>query len=115
MVKKRVRNRKISKSSVSKRSISTNNRDLQLANLLSPKCRLNSLAFGYSLGILSAVLTLIMSLLAQFSFAFNIGMMQKYGMFVNFGFLGILFPVIGMGIYGFIVGYALAWLYNRFS
>ncbi len=80
------------------------------------KEKINSIALGYSLAIISAGTMLLAGLFGMSSYGYMGGysymMSHMYG---GFGVFGILSGIIWAGILGFVWGWLIARLYNRFA
>lgn len=76
--------------------------------------KLNELALGYSLAIISAACMLLLSIGAYLGFynSFAVMMMQIH-MFYSLSVFGILAGMIEAAVWGFIAGYAIALVYNK--
>lgn len=78
--------------------------------------KLDGVAFGYSLAILSGLWMLILGILGSLGYAAGaIAWMQTYHLFFNITFIGVVTGIIEAGIYGFVIGWLLAYFYNRFA
>jgi hypothetical protein len=79
------------------------------------KIKLNALALGYSLAIISAGMMLFMGLFGSSYGYMGGGMMMQWQILVGFSFFRVIFGVIGAGIVGFMWGWLIASLYNKFA
>lgn len=78
--------------------------------------KLNGKALGYSLAILSGLWMLILGILGLLGYAAeSIAWMQTHHLFFNVSFTGILTGIIEASVYGFVIGWLLAYLYNKFA
>jgi len=78
--------------------------------------RINPYALGYSLGILSELFTLVISILGKFGYAlswveFYKGMLIMYSLKIT----GIILGTAESALCGLIFGFLLGWLYNKLS
>ena len=79
------------------------------------KAKLNPLAIGYALAIVSALSMLILGILANLGIYTGAAqMMQSCHMFFSLSIGGIIGGMIEAAIYSFILGYVFGWLYNKF-
>ncbi len=77
--------------------------------------RLKPLALGYSAAIISAVCMVLLGLFGRMGiYTGAAGMMQQWHMFFGISILGVIFGAIEAAVLGFIWGYVLAWVYNKF-
>lgn len=79
--------------------------------------KLNAKAIGLAAAVISAVLWFLMM---SFSLITNIGeiTMTELGSYhpgFSYSWLGMVVVVIESFVYNFIIGYAFAWFYNKFS
>lgn len=78
--------------------------------------KLNGVALGYSLAILSGLWMLILGILGSLGYAAGaIAWMQSHHLFFNITLLGVVTGIIEAGVYGFIIGWLTANFYNRFA
>lgn len=78
--------------------------------------KLNELALGYSLAILSGLCMLALGILGNLGlYLGGVGMMQEWHMFFSLSFTGIITGIIEALIYGFVGGWLIAYFYNRFA
>lgn len=77
--------------------------------------RLNELALGYALAIISALTMLLMGILGNLGiYSGAVQMMQQWHIFFSLSIIGIIAGMIEAAIVSFIVGYAFALVYNKF-
>lgn len=77
--------------------------------------KLNELALGYSLAIISAVSMFLLGILGYTEiYSGMINMMMQGHMFFSVNPLGIITGMIEGAIWGFIGGWLVAWVYNKF-
>ena len=80
------------------------------------KTELNPFATGCSAGIISAVLMLILGIFGNLGFYLGaVNMMQQWHMFFSLSIGGIIAGMIEASVISFLVGYAFAFVYNKFS
>ena len=112
VVKKAAPKRKIAK----KRKVSRSPKTVSLSGIFTTKKRLNPTALGLSLGLVSALITLFISLLSRFGYmqtsakilaGCRIFYSQKVG--------GILLGSLESAVYAFFIGALIAWFYNKFA
>ncbi|HLD06611.1 MAG TPA: DUF5676 family membrane protein [Candidatus Nanoarchaeia archaeon] len=78
--------------------------------------QLNELALGYAGAVVGAGCVLILSIISPWGmYAGAMQLMRQRHMFWSSGFGGTLGGIVEAAVLSFIAGYALAWLYNRFS
>lgn len=78
--------------------------------------KLNSLALGYAVGILSGLCMLLLGILGTLGiYSGAAEMMQQWHMLFSLSVFGIITGIIEAAIIGFLAGYALAWVYNKFA
>jgi len=78
--------------------------------------KLNELALGYSVAIISAVSMLLLGVLGPLGiYSGMASMMQDGHMFFALSPLGVIFGIIEAGILGFLGGFLTAKLYNIFA
>ncbi len=78
--------------------------------------KLNELALGYAGGIVSGAAILLLGLLGNAGMYRGAAqMMMQSHMFFSLTPLGIITGIIEAAILGFIVGYAIAFAYNKFA
>ena len=76
----------------------------------------NELAVGYAGAVVGAGCVLILSIISPWGmYTGAMQMMRQRHMFWSLGFGGTLAGLVEAAVLGFIVGYAVAWLYNKFS
>lgn len=79
------------------------------------KNELNALAFGYAAAILSAACMLSLGILGNLGiYSSGVRAMQQWHMFFSLSIGGIIAGMVEAAIIGCILGYAFAWLYNKF-
>jgi len=79
------------------------------------EAKLNPLALGYALAIISAVIMLLMGILGNLGiYTKGVEAMQQWHMFFSLSIGGIIAGMIEAAISSFILGYIFAWLYNKF-
>lgn len=77
--------------------------------------KLNELALGYSLAIISAAGMFLLGVLGNLGiYTTAVNMMQQWHMFFSLSFLGIIAGMIEAAIWSFIAGWLIAWVYNKF-
>ncbi len=77
--------------------------------------KLNTLALGYSIAILSALWMFIIGILGKFGVALKaVESMQSYHIFFSLSIGGIIAGIIEGAIAGFVIGYLIAYIYNKF-
>ena len=78
--------------------------------------KLNELALGYAGGLVSGAAILLLGLLGNAGMYRGAAqMMMQSHMFFSLTPLGIITGIIEAAILGFIVGYAIAFAYNKFA
>ena len=76
----------------------------------------NELALGYSGAIVSAVGMFLMGIFGYTGFYRGmVNVMLQSHMYFAVSPLGMLAGMIEAAIWGFIAGYAIAWIYNKFA
>ena len=77
---------------------------------------LNAKAFGYSLGIVSGFIMLILGILGNLGlYLSGVSAMAEWHIFFDLSVLGIIAGIIEAGIFGFVFGWLVAVIYNRIS
>ena len=77
--------------------------------------KLNPLAMGYALAIISALSMLILGILANLGIYTGAAqMMQQCHMFFSLSAGGIIGGMIEAAVYSFILGFVFGWIYNKF-
>ncbi len=76
--------------------------------------KLDELALGYAGAIISAACILLFGIFGGMSL-YMMPMMRQWAMGLVWSPFGIFVGLIQAAIIGFIVGYAVAWLYNKFA
>jgi len=80
------------------------------------KQKLNAVALGYSLAILSGLCMLLLGIFGYFGvYAGAVGMMGQWHMFFSISPFGIITGIIEAVIIGFICGWLIAYFYNKFA
>jgi len=78
--------------------------------------KLNEIALGYSIGIISALCMLLLGIFGPMGFYGGMmGMMQTAHMFFWISPLGIMVGIIEATILGFVSGWLTAKIYNKFA
>lgn len=76
--------------------------------------KLNSLALGYALAIISAACMLALGVLGNLGiYTGAVKMMQEWHMFFSLSFFGIIAGMIEAAIISFVLGYLFAAIYNK--
>ena len=76
----------------------------------------NEIALAYSLAIVSAAGMFLLSVLGYFGVYMDaVFAMAQWHMFYSLSFLGIIAGMIEAAVWGFVAGYAIAWIYNKFA
>lgn len=79
------------------------------------KAKIKPLALGYALAILSAACMALLGILGNFGIYTNaVQAMQQWHLFFSLSPFGIIAGMIESAVSGFVIGYAFAWLYNKF-
>lgn len=82
---------------------------------ISTTSRLKPLALGYATAIISAACMILLGLLGKMGIYMGaVGMMQQTHMFFGLSLLGVVFGAIEAAVIGFVFGYAIAWIYNKY-
>ena len=77
--------------------------------------KLNELALGYSLAIISAAGMFLLGILGYLGiYSGAVTMMQQGHMFFSLNVFGIITGMIEAAVWGFISGWLVAWVYNKF-
>lgn len=77
---------------------------------------LNPNALGISLAIISGISMLILSLLGLSEKALKAVEIMKWNhIWYDLTVFGIIAGIIEAAVFSYVIGYALAWLYNRFA
>jgi len=77
--------------------------------------KLNSLALGYALALISAVVMLILGILGNFGlYTGAIEMMQAWHLFFSLSVVGIISGIIEAAVISFVFGYLFGVSYNFF-
>jgi hypothetical protein len=78
--------------------------------------KLNALALGYAAAIISALVMLVLGVLANLGIYVNAAKaMMQWHMFFSLSPMGIIAGIIEAAIGSFILGYAFGWVYNKFA
>lgn len=77
--------------------------------------KLDALKFGYAAAALSALCMLFLGIAGNFNFYTGaVRAMQGWHMFFNLTPVGIIGGILEGALWGFILAYLFAWLYNKF-
>lgn len=80
------------------------------------KAKLNSIALGYAMAVLSALCMLLLGLLGNLGLYIGaVEIMQKWHMFFSPSIAGIVMGIIEASIIGFMAAYIFGELYNKFA
>ena len=78
--------------------------------------KLNPLALGYAIAIVSAAFMLLLGILGNIGiYTGAVNMMQQWHMFFSLSIGGIVAGMIEATVIGFVFAYAFGWLYNKFA
>jgi len=78
--------------------------------------KLNALAVGYSLAILSGLCMLLLGILGNLGlYMKGVEAMQQWHLFFDLSVLGIAVGIVEAVVFSFAVGWLFAYLYNRLS
>ena len=78
--------------------------------------KLNELALGYAGAIITAATMLLLGVFGNMGIYSGAAMMmQEAHMFFSLSVAGVITGMIESAVMGFIFGYVLAWLYNKFA
>ena len=78
--------------------------------------KLNALAVGYSLAVLSGLVMLLLGILGNLGLYMNgVEAMQQWHLFFDLSALGIVAGIVEAVVFSFAVGWLFAYLYNRLS
>jgi len=78
------------------------------------RLNLRPLSLAYASAILAAVGMLVLGIFGNLGIYVNaVEAMTQWHLFFSLNFLGIITGMIEAAFWSFIVGYALAWLYNK--
>jgi hypothetical protein len=78
--------------------------------------KLNAMALGLSGAIVSAVSMLVLGVFGNLGIYSNaVEMMQEMHLFFSLDALGIITGMIEAAVFGFVLGYAIALVYNKFA
>ena len=76
--------------------------------------KLNELALGYSLAIISAAGMLLAGIAGNLGwYSGAVESMMRWHVFFSLSIFGIIAGMIEAAIWSFIIGYAIAWVYNK--
>lgn len=77
--------------------------------------KLSELALGYSLAIIFALGMLLFGIAGYLGiFTGAVNTMMQWHVFFRISPLGIIAGMIEAAVFSFVVGYAIAWVYNKF-
>lgn len=77
--------------------------------------KLNELAVGYAAAIISAAIMLLLGIAGNIGlYSGAVEVMQQAHMFFSLSIVGIITGMIEGAVISFILGYAFAWVYNKF-
>ncbi len=77
--------------------------------------KLNELALGYSLAIISAAGMLLLGILGNFGiYTGGVESMMRWHIFFDLSIFGIIAGILEAAVFSFVIGYAIAWVYNKF-
>ncbi len=80
------------------------------------KQKLNAKALGYSLAILSGVSMLLLGILGNLGlYLTGVEAMKQWHLFFDLSILGIVAGIIEAGLFSFIFGWLIAYVYNKFA
>lgn len=78
--------------------------------------KLNPMALGYSLGVLSGLIMLILSIVGGLGYGSDaVAVMAAFHIWYSLSITGIVIGIIEGAIAGFVGGYLIAYFYNRFA
>ena len=78
--------------------------------------KLNELALGYSLAIISALGMLLMGIAGNLGwYSGAVESMMRWHIFFNLSIGGIIAGMIEAAVWSFVIGYAIIWIYNKFA
>lgn len=78
--------------------------------------KLNELALGYSLAIISAAGMLLLGILGNFGiYTSGVESMMRWHIFFNLSIFGIIAGMIEAAIWSFAFGWLIALVYNKFN
>jgi len=78
--------------------------------------KLEPLPFGYAGALVSAGVMLLLGIFGNVNFYTGmVDMMQQGHMFFSLSLVGIILGMIEAAVVSFVLCYAFAWVYNRFS
>lgn len=79
-------------------------------------CKIDSYALAYTLAILCAGWTLVVSLFGKMGYGLGmVEMMQKYHPLFSLSFGGIIGGMAASALCGLLTGFVAGWLYNKFA
>lgn len=77
--------------------------------------KLDALAMAYAVAIVSAAVMLLLGIFGNIGiYTGAVEMMQQWHMFFSLSIVGIIAGMVEAALIGFILGYTLLWLYNKF-
>jgi len=77
--------------------------------------KLDALALACAVAIVSAAVMLLLGILGNIGiYTGAVEMMQQWHMFFSLSIAGIIAGMVEAALIGFVLGYTLVWLYNRF-
>ncbi|MFQ5814897.1 MAG: hypothetical protein ACE5G7_00170 [Candidatus Hydrothermarchaeaceae archaeon] len=78
--------------------------------------KLNPIALGYSLGVLSGLTMLVLSIVGRLGYGSDaVAVMAAFHIGYSLNIAGIVIGIIEGAIAGFVGGYLIAYFYNRFA
>lgn len=78
--------------------------------------KLNELALGYSLAIVSGFSMLLLGILGNLGIYLSaVNAMTQWHIFFSLSLVGIISGIIEGAVGGFVFGYIIAWIYNKFA
>ena len=78
--------------------------------------KINSLALGYSIASLCALIMLVMGILGNLGiYLSGVNAMSQWHMFFSLSIMGIFAGIIEGAIFGFVLGYLIGFFYNKFN
>lgn len=81
---------------------------------MAQKC--NELALGYSIGILGGIAMLILWIIGKLGLAAEaVSIMEAYHIWFSLSIGGLIAGIVEAAVFGFVTGYLLAYIYNKFS
>ena len=77
--------------------------------------KLDALALAYAAAIVSAAVMLLLGIFGNIGiYTGAVEMMQQWHMFFSLSIVGIIAGMAEAALIGFVLGYTLVWLYNKF-